>query len=51
MELSGHLHALVTLSPSTHWIGGSVGLRASLNVMEKGKFVPVSEIKLLGYKY
>jgi hypothetical protein len=41
MELSGQLHILATLSPgkvsSTHWVGGSVGPRAGLDVVGKKK--------------
>jgi hypothetical protein len=44
MEMSGKLHALVTLAPvksstSTQWIGGSVGPRASLNTGERENLV------------
>jgi hypothetical protein len=43
MEVSGQLHAMVTLLPgeeplpSTYWIGGWVGLRSDLDNMEKRK--------------
>jgi hypothetical protein len=42
MQVSGQLHASVTLplekeSPGTHWIGGGVGPRASLDAVGKEK--------------
>jgi hypothetical protein len=36
---------LCHFTPSTHWIGGWVGPRASLNVMKKGKILPLPGIK------
>jgi hypothetical protein len=43
MEVSGQLHAPATLlpgkePPGTHWIGGWVGPRAGLDMVEKRKF-------------
>jgi hypothetical protein len=48
MEVSGQLHATATLPPAetaagTHWIGGWVGLRASLGSMEQRKILPLRE--------
>jgi hypothetical protein len=41
MEVSGQLHALAALTPGrapgTHWIGGWMGLKASLDVVGKKK--------------
>jgi hypothetical protein len=42
MEVSGQLHVLATLprgdrTPGTHWIGGWVGPRASLDAVAKRK--------------
>jgi hypothetical protein len=43
MELSGQRHALATIYPPgkghvTHWIGGWVGLRASLDTEARQRF-------------
>jgi hypothetical protein len=35
--MNGQLHAPVTLTPGCHWIGGWLGPRASLDVMEERK--------------
>jgi hypothetical protein len=50
MEVSGHLHAPAGLFPGIHWIGGWVGPSASLDDMEKRKFLalPVLELIPLG---
>jgi hypothetical protein len=41
MRVSGQLHAPAALlrekAPDTHWIGGSVGPRAGMDVMEERK--------------
>jgi hypothetical protein len=43
MEVSGQLHAPAALpqgkEPGTHWIGGCVGPRASLDTVVKGKIM------------
>ena len=50
MEVSGQLYALATLPPwqnlGTHWIGGWVGPRASLDVLEKIKISSQQGLKL-----
>jgi hypothetical protein len=54
LEVSGQLHAPVALplekSPSTHWIGGRMDLRAVLDNMEKWQYftLPGLELRLLG---
>jgi hypothetical protein len=54
MEVSDQLHARPHYSrervPSSHWIGGWVGLRAGLDDVEKRKFLHLSglEIRPLG---
>jgi hypothetical protein len=45
MEGSGQLHASATLPPEgkvsgTHWTGGWVGPRVSLDAVEKGRIEP-----------
>jgi len=37
MELSGQLHAPGDRATGTHWIGGWVGLRASMDAVAKRK--------------
>jgi hypothetical protein len=50
VKVSGQLHATTALpqgkSPSTHWIGGSVNLRAGLDDAEKRKFLTLPGLKL-----
>jgi len=45
MEVSGQLHGLAALTwrkrPGTHWIGGWVGPRASMNAVA-GRNIPAS---------
>jgi hypothetical protein len=51
MEVSGQIHAPATLppverAPSTHWLGGSVDPRASLDDLEKRKFLTLPGFEL-----
>jgi hypothetical protein len=39
LMLSGELHTPAALHPSMHWIGGWVVPRASVDVVERGKYV------------
>jgi hypothetical protein len=56
MEVSGQLHASAVLhlgerDPGTHWIGGSVGPRASLDDSEKTFLtLPGVEFRSLGHR-
>jgi hypothetical protein len=48
MEVSGQLHARAVLppgerAPNTHWLGGWVGPRAGLDVVEKTKILHCRE--------
>jgi hypothetical protein len=49
-EVSGQLHAPAALlpgkQPSTHWIGGWLGPRASLDDLEKRKFFTLPALEL-----
>jgi hypothetical protein len=40
---NGHLHVPAALTPSTHWIGGWLGLRVSLDAVEKSKILHCRE--------
>jgi hypothetical protein len=48
--MSGQLHALTALplerAPGTHWIGGWVSHRASLDDVEKRKFLSLPRLEL-----
>jgi hypothetical protein len=51
MEVSGQLHTPATLppgerAPSTHWIGGWVDPRASLDDVENRKFLTLPGLEL-----
>jgi hypothetical protein len=51
MEMSGQVHGFSPLTPSerahgTHWIGGYVGLRTSLDAVEKRKIRLINEITM-----
>jgi hypothetical protein len=45
MEVSDHLDAPAVLSPSTHWIGGWVGPKDGLNVVERRQVLPMPGFK------
>jgi hypothetical protein len=52
MEVNGQLHASIALlpgksDPGTHWIGGWVGPRVGLEVVEKGKNLTTAGIRNL----
>jgi hypothetical protein len=52
MEMSGQLHIPSQFTPmevalGTHWVGGLVGIRASLNALENRRISAPAEIQTL----
>jgi hypothetical protein len=44
-KMSGQLHVLPALPPSTHWIEDLVGPRAGLEAVEKRKILPLQGLE------